>query len=99
MTLRANFTQSKNEILQFEEPIVRYPYQSRTGYQWGIQRGLIALGLFEDEEDIRNSPRQVWEGQVLPGDIKYQDVNGDGVVDASDVVPMDNADVTQIKYG
>ncbi len=99
MMLRANFTQSKNEILQFEEPIVRYPYQSSTGYQWGIQRGLIALGLFEDEEDIQNSPRQTWEGSVLPGDIKYKDVNGDGVVDDYDVVPLEHADVPQIQYG
>lgn len=99
MMLRANFTQSKNKVLQFEEAIVRYPYQSSTGYQWGIRRGLIALGLFEDEEDVRNSPRQTWEGTVLPGDIKYKDVNGDGVVDDFDVVPLEYSDVPQIQYG
>lgn len=99
MMLRANFTQSKNEILEFEESIVRFPYMSSTGYQWGINRGLIALGLFEDEDEILNSPRQTWEGQVLPGDIKYKDVNGDGVVDDFDVVPLDHSNVPQIQYG
>lgn len=97
--LRANFTQSKNEILEYEEAIVRFPYQSAVGYQWGINRGLIALGLFEDEEDVRNSPRQVWEKVVLPGDIKYKDVNGDGLIDDYDVVPLDYSSTPQIQYG
>ena len=51
MVLRANYTQSKNKILEYEESIVRYPYQSTVGYQWGITRGLIAL-TFEDEDDV-----------------------------------------------
>lgn len=97
--LRANFTQSKNEVLEFEEAIVRYPYQSTVGYQWGINRGLIALGLFKDEDDVKNSPKQTWEATVLPGDIKYKDVNGDGVVDDYDVVPLGYSDKPQIQYG
>ena len=40
-------------------------------------KGLIALGLFKDYDDIRNSPTQKY-GPVMPGDIKYKDVNGDG---------------------
>lgn len=97
--LRANLTQSKNEVLEYEEAIVRYPYQSTVGYQWGINRGLIALGLFKDEEDVRNSPKQTWEATVLPGDIKYKDVNGDGVVDDYDVVPLDYSNTPQLQYG
>lgn len=96
--LRANYTQSQNEILEFEEAIVRYPYQSTVGYQWDVNRGLIALGLFEDEEDIRNSPRQTF-GSVMPGDIKYKDVNGDGLIDDYDVVPLEYSRTPQILYG
>lgn len=97
--LRANFTQSKNKILEYEESIVRYPYQSSVGYQWGINRGLIALGLFKDEADVRNSPPQTFGGDVLPGDIKYKDVNGDGVIDDYDVVPLKYSTTPQIQYG
>jgi TonB-linked SusC/RagA family outer membrane protein len=97
--LRANLTQSKNEVLEYEEAIVRYPYQSTVGYQWDITRGLIALGLFKDEEDVKNSPRQTWESVVLPGDIKYKDVNGDGVIDDYDVVPLNYSAMPQIQYG
>lgn len=99
MVLRANYTQSRNKILEFEESIVRYPYQSTVGYQWGINRGLIALGLFEDEADVVNSPVQTFGGEVLPGDIKYKDVNGDGVIDDYDVVPLEFSSTPQMQYG
>jgi TonB-linked SusC/RagA family outer membrane protein len=99
LVLRTNLTQSKNKVLEFEEAIVRYPYQSTIGYQWHVNRGLIALGLFKDEEDVKNSPRQVWESVVLPGDIKYKDVNGDGIVDDYNIVPLEYNDVPQIQYG
>lgn len=98
MLVRANFTQSKNRITNFEEDIKKYPYQSAVGYQSGINRGFIALGLFKDENDIRNSPRQDF-GSYLPGDIKYKDVNGDGIVNWDDAVPLKYSYVPQIQYG
>lgn len=97
--LRGNFTQSKNELVQYEEAIVRYPYQSSVGYQWRVNRGLIALGLFKDAADVQNSPRQTFTNQVLPGDIKYKDVNGDGIINDYDVVPLGYSDTPQIQYG
>lgn len=99
MVLRANYTQSKNKVLEYEESIVRYPYQSTVGYQWGINRGLIALGLFENEADVLNSPPQTFGGEILPGDIKYKDVNGDGVIDDYDVVPLEYSPTPQVQYG
>ena len=96
--LRANYTQSRNEVLNFEEDLKKYPYQSAVGYMYGINRGLIALGLFEDEADIANSPRQEF-GSYLPGDIKYKDVNGDGLVNSDDNVPLEYSSTPQIQYG
>jgi len=99
LTLRANFTQSKNKVLEFEESIKSYPYQYTAGYTWGIQRGLVALGLFKDEEEIRNSPRQTFASEVLPGDIKYKDVNGDGVINYDDQIPLKYSGIPEIQYG
>jgi TonB-linked SusC/RagA family outer membrane protein len=48
---------------------------------WGLQN----LGFFQDANDINNSPKQTF-GQVKPGDIKYRDQNGDGVIDTRDEV-------------
>jgi len=97
--LRANFTQSKNVVLEYEESIVRFPYLSTVGYQYGINRGLIALGLFKDAADVTNSPKQTYTNQVLPGDIKYKDINGDGIINDYDRVPLDYSTTPQIQYG
>ena len=97
--LRGNFTQSKNVLLDYEEAIVRYPYLSQVGYQYGINRGLIAIGLFKDAADVANSPKQTYTNVVLPGDIKYKDVNGDGVINDYDKVPLNYSNTPQIQYG
>ncbi|WP_291529623.1 SusC/RagA family TonB-linked outer membrane protein [Bacteroides sp. UBA939] len=98
LVVRANYTQSMNEITNFEEDLKRYPYQTAVGYQNEIRRGLVALGLFKDQVDVDNSPRQEF-GSYLPGDIKYKDINGDGVVNDDDVVPLKYSNVPQIQYG
>lgn len=97
--LRGNFTQSKNKVTNWEETIKKYPYQRWTGVPYGIPRGLIALGLFNDDQEISESPRQQFESVVRPGDIKYKDVNGYGVVNSDDIVPLKYSSVPQIQYG
>ena len=42
----------------------------------------------KDYDDIRNSPQQTNWGKVQPGDIKYKDVNGDGIINGSDEVAI-----------
>ncbi len=83
LTVRGNITYSKNEILERDEENNVYDYQMERGYRVDQARGLIALGLFEDYDDIRNSPEQQF-GSYQPGDIKYKDVNGDGVINDGD---------------
>ena len=94
---RGNFTFTRDKIIDYDEVIPRYPYLAQKGNSYGITRGLIALGLFKDEDDVKNSPTQF--GTVLPGDIKYQDVNGDGIINSDDIVPIGNARVPKIQYG
>lgn len=60
-------------------------YRYRVGYPKDATFGLEAIGLFQDQADIDNSPVQAF-GQVRPGDIKYKDQNGDGVIDQTDEV-------------
>lgn len=87
LTIRGNITYSKNKILDRDEENSVYPYQQQEGYRVDQAKGLIALGLFRDYDDIRNSPKQMF-GFYQPGDIKYKDVNGDGVVDDGDQVAI-----------
>ena len=97
-TVRGNITYSKNTILERDEENNVYAYQYGKGYRVNQQRGLIALGLFRDYDDIRNSPKQSW-GTVQPGDIKYKDVNGDGIVDEGDRVAIGATDTPSLIYG
>lgn len=98
---RGNFTYSKNEITEADEMINRYPYLRKTGYRVDQSKGLIALGLFKDYEDIRNSPRQDFGNaqDVMPGDIKYKDVNGDGIINDDDIVPIGATSKPNLIYG
>ncbi|MDD2244979.1 MAG: TonB-dependent receptor [Dysgonamonadaceae bacterium] len=98
-TLRGNATYSKNEILDRDEGFKQFPYQYEKGYRVNQARGLIAIGLFKDWEDIRNSPVQNAWGPVWPGDIKYQDVNGNGVIGNEDRVAIGATTRPNLIYG
>lgn len=96
-TIRGNFTYSKNNVQHWEEANPRYPYQEASGYPYGTIRGYHAMGLFKDWDDVNNSPTQF--GKVMPGDIKYRDINGDGVIDTNDKTPLSYSTYPLLMYG
>ena len=98
LTLRGNITYSKNTIEDRDEENAYYKYQLQKGYRVNQARGLIAAGMFSDYEEIRNYPTQQF-GEVMPGDLKYKDVNGDGVVDGGDVVAIGATERPNLIYG
>jgi TonB-linked SusC/RagA family outer membrane protein len=98
LTVRGNMTYSKNKIGEYDEENNVYPYQYQSGYRVNQVRGLIAEGLFRDYDDIRNSPKQEF-GDVQPGDIKYKDVNGDGVVNSGDECAIGATSTPNLIYG
>jgi len=97
-TIRGNFTYSKNMVQNWEEAYLEYPYLEKNGFPHNSIRGYQAIGLFKDEDDIRYSPQQTF-GEVMPGDIKYKDVNGDGLIDALDKVPLTHSNYPLLMYG
>ena len=82
LRLFGNLTYSKNKIVFRDEPAMQYAYQKSEGTRYGEFYGYIAEGYFQSEEEIKKSPRQMRE--LAPGDIKYKDLNDDGVIDAND---------------
>ena len=102
VTARGNFTYTRNKMVNKDEPEYIYPYQNRTGKPFGVggarMYGLIAEGLFTSEEEIASSPQQMY-GSYGVGDIKFRDVNGDGVVDDYDEVAIGYTDIPEILYG
>ncbi|GAA4301565.1 TonB-dependent receptor [Compostibacter hankyongensis] len=63
--------------------------------------GLKAIGQFQSEEDIKSSPIQDQKANstLRPGDIKYDDFNKDGVIDANDNQPLGRGETPEINYG
>lgn len=95
---RGNFTYNYSKVIDNDEPAWKYPYQGANGRKYNQPTGLICLGFFEDQNDIDQSAEQQF-GVVRPGDLKYADVNGDGIVDSNDAVPIGNPEMPQISYG
>ena len=73
-----------------------YPYRVE-GFSRGTMWGYDCLGYFESQAEIDGWADQTGLGaQVLPGDLKYNDVNGDGVIDPKDYVPMNSPNVPEL---
>jgi TonB-linked SusC/RagA family outer membrane protein len=98
LTGRANFTYATNKYEVFEEPTYPYPWLSSKGLSFDQQKGLIAERLFIDDADVANSPKQTF-GTYLPGDIKYMDINDDGIIDSQDIVPVGFPKTPRVMYG
>ncbi len=101
LSVKGNFTYAVNKILEKDEPHYPFSYQyERGGALNRVGPAYIALGLFKDEEDIKNSPSQeAIMPNIKPGDIKYQDLNEDGVVNEYDRTYIGNPYIPQIVYG
>ena len=58
-------------------------YRNRTGQPTDAIFGLVSTGFFTTNTDIANSPVQAF-GAVKPGDLRYQDQNGDKIINQQD---------------
>lgn len=101
---RATFVYADNEFSVFEEPdyaSLGAPWRSNIGNNVRVARGLIAERLFVDDEEAINSPLQFGTPGVNygGGDIKYKDLNNDGIISTLDAVPIGKPDIPKITYG
>lgn len=81
---RGNFTYTKNKYVYKDEIWHEYPWQIETGRPMSNEYGYVAEGLFSSQEEIDNHARQELGSTPMPGDIKYRDLNGDGVINSYD---------------
>jgi TonB-linked SusC/RagA family outer membrane protein len=97
LRLFGNITYAKNKILYADYPERTYAYQQPEGNRYGAFTGYISQGLFLDQADIDKSPSQT--RTVFPGDIKYQDLSGDGTVNGNDWTYLDKSWFPTWSYG
>ena len=101
VAVRANFSFATSKYEVFEEldyVSAGLPWRSRIGLNLSQPFGYIAERLFIDEADIANSPIQTF-GDYMAGDIKYKDINNDGIIDINDEVPIGYPTTPEIIYG
>jgi TonB-linked SusC/RagA family outer membrane protein len=108
ISARGTFTYAQNEIIERDEPAtIVGTSRSEIGHPVGQFFGLVDQGLFTDddfvdiEEGILNPdiPTPTFTSSVRPGDIRYKDVNNDGVIDDLDETAIGGTYDPQIVFG
>lgn len=112
--MRGTFTFARNKVLEYDEIPQKYPWMNVTGTRVDENTLYIADGLYTDNDFITTAnangtnsyklkpelPQPSLGGLIGPGDIKYKDVNGDGVIDNYDRIRgVGNSSVPEIVYG
>lgn len=97
---RVNFTYAVSKYTKYED----YDYDTewwklRIGNPTTQQYGYIAERLFIDAADVNNSPTQFGSTQVMAGNLKFRDLNGDGVINDRDMAPIGYPTTPEIQYG
>jgi TonB-linked SusC/RagA family outer membrane protein len=76
---KLNLSYAKTRYLKYQDSPNTPDYAKRIGKSPWAMPGLVAIGLFQSEEEIDNSA-YIQGARPRPGDIKYKDLNGDGII-------------------
>ena len=95
--LNGTFTYNKAVYKELDEVKDKPYWQQKTGYELSQRVGYIAEGLFRDQAEIDNSPQA--NTGIMPGDIRYRDVDGNGVIDVNDAVHIGFPETPRMVYG
>ncbi|UEG51665.1 SusC/RagA family TonB-linked outer membrane protein [Mucilaginibacter daejeonensis] len=105
VSINGNLTYAANKLLEQSLPGGTISYQSPVGYNIGNvasysnKRFYVSDGLFQSQGQINASPKQSLSGLVVPGDIKYKDINGDNIIDSRDAIATNYTDIPNVYYG
>lgn len=84
--ITAVFSIAKNKIVYEDESTPAYPWLARTGHPIDQPFGYTCIGFYTSADDIQKSPKpQVDPSIIRPGDLKYKDLNNDGVINEKDM--------------
>lgn len=98
LNLGANVAWARNRVNRYIGTPV-YPLSDPVGHRVNEAWGLKSAGFFRDQADIDAGFRQEYS-TVRPGDIKYQDRNGDQVINEFDVVSLEGATgIPELNFG
>lgn len=90
------FSRARNKIVYQGEAAPRHAYLARTGLPIGQGFGYNVLGFFQTQEEVDNYAHLA---NAKPGDLKYEDINGDGVIDLEDQRAIGKPNLPQTVLG
>lgn len=93
-SIGATMSYLNSEVVNVNQAYQEYDYL----YTKGNRVGQIAIGFFNSQQEINNSPQQTFSG-IAPGDVKYKDQNGDNRIDEKDVVKMFGSSLPRFYFG
>ncbi|KAA2243082.1 TonB-dependent receptor [Chitinophaga agrisoli] len=84
-----NVSDNLNKVVKFGQESIRgsdFSYIIREGFPIASYFGYKSDGLYQNLDDIKQAPKVpfAYNQQVMPGDIRYIDRNGDGTINADD---------------
>ena len=92
----ANMARARNKVIDIAESPNIPEWQRQTGNVLGAQRLYNTLGIFRTQEQLDATPHMVG---ARVGDLIYEDVNGDGLVNASDMILYDKSQTPEVTFG
>lgn len=97
--VKGNIAFTKNKIVYRDEPSETDWWRSGEGKPINQFFGYVVEGFFQNQEEIDNAPRQQVGSEPIPGDLRYMDFNGDGIVNTYDQVPIGYTPMPRYSYG
>ena len=92
---------AKNTVVTVPEIAGAPEYQLEKGHPFQAYLVYKSAGVFVDQEDINKNTIDYSDvtGTLIPGDMKFEDVNGDGKIDQDDRVRLDKNLTPTLNYG
>jgi TonB-linked SusC/RagA family outer membrane protein len=97
--LRGNITYNQDKIVNDDRPEQAYPWMTHIGNNVLSRYGYVAEKLFDNQAEINNSAVPGSRQLIKPGDIKYKDLNNDGLINDYDKTRIGRGDVPNLIIG
>lgn len=89
----------RNKIIYKAEAKNPYYWMNATGFAIGQRFGLVSDGLFNTQEELANRPYNTYTSNAATlGDIRYKDLDGDGLINQNDVAPIGYPNYAQYHF-
>ncbi|NLU28688.1 MAG: SusC/RagA family TonB-linked outer membrane protein [Bacteroidales bacterium] len=100
--IKGNYSFARNKILFQDEVTRQYPHMQRTGQSYGQPFGYVFEDFYNTWEELNDANRPVYtalSNRLSPGNIRVKDINGDGIINSSDQVPIGYPNFPEVIYG